>query len=31
VTLPKAVSNELDERLLDDARRKFGYRVLPRP
>jgi hypothetical protein len=29
--LPKGVSRELDAGLLDEARRKFRYRVLPRP
>jgi len=28
---PPAVSHKLDTRLLEEARRKFGYRVLPRP
>lgn len=31
VSLPEAVSYALDSQLLEEARRKFGYRVLPRP
>jgi hypothetical protein len=30
-TQPRADSRAIDERLLDEARRKFGYRVVPRP
>ena len=30
-SLPEPVSRELDDRLLNEARRKFGYRALPRP
>lgn len=30
-TEPPADSREIDAQLLDEARRKFGYRVMPRP